>query len=68
MVDPATESEISGIDFVSEFRAVITTQANNTGVRAAGNVGYSFNRPSAPAGDAQQPPSASGAASPAEQR
>ncbi len=54
VVDPATEPEISGIDFVSEFRAVITTQAASA-ASANSPSGFPFRRPSGRA-DAPQVP------------
>ncbi len=45
-VDPAAEPEISGIDFVSEFRAVLTTQATaQTTAAGADDAGFVFRRP-----------------------
>ena len=44
-VDPSVDPEITDIDFVSEFRAVITTQATSTGADAAAPAGFSFRRP-----------------------
>ena len=57
-VDPATTPEISGIDFVTEFRAVITTQTASE-ASAGGDEGYPIVRPA---------PAAGGRASAAEQR
>jgi serine protease len=47
-VDPASTPEITGVDFVSEFRAVITTQANNAdagGLDTGPQAGFAFSRP-----------------------
>jgi serine protease len=51
LVDPAMDPEITGIDFVSEFRAVITTQSTSasgteqTGTEQTGQDGFAFSRP-----------------------
>jgi serine protease len=49
-VEPAVTPEISGIDFVSEFRAVITTRATaETDALRSEIQGYRLVRPAAPA-------------------
>ena len=58
VVDPAATPEITGIDFVSEFRAVITTQTTAAGATtgpSAANAqdGFTFSRPQ-PAADARE--------------
>ena len=47
VVDPSVDPEITDIDFVSEFRAVITTQATSLESQAAEPAGFSFRRPTA---------------------
>ncbi len=49
-VDPATTPEITGIDFVAEFRAVITTQTASEAAAAAPDDGFRIHRPDAAAG------------------
>jgi serine protease len=58
LVDPAAEPEITGIDFVAEFRAVLTTQATAAdGQQREGNAtGFAFTRPADPAKTWREPP------------
>ncbi len=46
-VDPASTAEVSDIDFVADFRVVITTQTvgAGSGAGAAENAGYAFRKP-----------------------
>ena len=46
VVDPSVDPEITGIDFVSEFRAVITTQASSDAMTTEAT-GFRFNRSAA---------------------
>lgn len=60
LVDPVATPEITGIDFVSEFRAVITTQATGTGTTtgrsaAPADDGFAFSRAEAPADGRKEP-------------
>ncbi len=56
-VDPATDPEITDIDFVAEFRAVITTLATgSSNAGSAGSDGFPFSRPNVEADAPAEPP------------